>query len=264
MPEVRIRVGKPRSNDSGLRQKITNEVEALNVFLSYSSKDRRLAGRLKENLQFYGIRVFLAHEDITPSHQWLQEIIKNMKACDVFLPLLTREFSRSNWTDQEAGMAVVLSKHVMPLSVGGLKPYGFLAGFQALKLNQRTLDKCCVDILMGMVKQRKLREKTQNSFVESLTKSGNFDEAKEKSKLLEKLGPYNKEQVRRILQGYLENNQISGSWSAGPRVRDFLVQNSQFISSELDRLARDEDITGIRLGVSSETVEELVKAYLEK
>lgn len=233
------------------------------MFLSYSSKDRRLAGRVKEKLQFYGIKVFLAHEDITPSHQWLQDIIKNMKACDVFLPLLTREFSKSKWTDQESGMAVVLSKHVMPLGVAGLKPYGFLAGFQALKLNQRTLDKCCVDILTGLVKQRKLREKTQNSFVGSLVKSGSFDEAKEKCELLDKLGPYSKEQVQRILKGYLENSQISESWSAGPRVRRFLLQNSALIRSELERLARDEDVTDISSRISSESVQELVKAYME-
>lgn len=238
-------------------------IGALKAFLSYSSKDRRLAGRVKEKLQFYGVEVFLAHEDISPSHQWLQEIIKNVKACDVFLPL-TREFSKSNWTDQEAGMAVALSKHVMPLSLKGLKPYGFLAGFQALKLNQRTLDKCCMNIVTGMVKQTKLREKTQNSFVESLAKSDSFSEAKEKSELLDKLGPYNKEQVRRILKGYLENNQISGSWSAGPRVRKFLLRNSQFIKSDLERLAKNEDIPDIIRKVSSETVEELVKAYMEK
>lgn len=211
-------------------------IEALKAFLSYSSKDRRLAGRVKKKLEFYGIEVFLAHEDITPSHQWLQEIIKNIKACDVFFPLLTKEFSKSNWTDQEAGMAAVLSKHMMPLSLGGVKPYGFLAGFQALKLNQRTLDKCSVDILMGLARQKKLKEKTQNSFVESLIRSRSFDEAKERSELLDKLGPYKKEQVQRILKGYLENSQISGSWTAGPRVCKFLQKNPHLTSSDLDRL----------------------------
>src|SRR5258706_15187652 len=82
--------------------------DALKVqaFLSYSGKDRKLAGELKEGLEACGLSVFLAHEDIEPSVEWQTRILAELSTVDVFLPLLTSNFRESLWTDQESGVAV--------------------------------------------------------------------------------------------------------------------------------------------------------------
>lgn len=64
----------------------------LKVFISYSHKDRRLAKHIKNCLVSYGVDVFLAHDDIEPSAEWVREIKARLLDCHVFLPLLTDAF----------------------------------------------------------------------------------------------------------------------------------------------------------------------------
>ncbi|MDI6778481.1 MAG: hypothetical protein QMD77_04835 [Patescibacteria group bacterium] len=41
------------------------------VFVSYSTKDKSIAGKIKEQLEIFGLEVFLAHEDINvPLGEW--------------------------------------------------------------------------------------------------------------------------------------------------------------------------------------------------
>jgi len=103
------------------------------VFISYNSANKILAGEIKNELDKYGLITFLAHEDIQPSAIWINEIIRNLKQCDVFLPLLTDSFHDSEWTDQESGYAFALDKLIIPLKIHDI-PYGFINQFQALKL----------------------------------------------------------------------------------------------------------------------------------
>ena len=76
------------------------------IFLSYATDDRRLAGGIKDGVEVYGFRVFLAHEDLVPSEEWQQRIRAELRRCDVFIPLISENFRPSDWTDQEAGYAL--------------------------------------------------------------------------------------------------------------------------------------------------------------
>ncbi len=71
----------------------------LRVFISYTSLDKKLAGELKSYLAQYGIRVFLAHDTINPTDEWQVKILEALEKMDVFIPLLTKEFKLSDWTD---------------------------------------------------------------------------------------------------------------------------------------------------------------------
>lgn len=229
--------------------KASDNLETVDTFLSYNSKDRVLAGHIKERLEYFGVSVFLAHSDIEGGERWEREIIDKIRTCDVVLALVTPRFRKSKWTDHEAGMGIGASRHIIPLSVDGVKPYGFIARYQALKLNSGELAKSCKDIILAMKGKSKLKEKVQDSFIETFVKSGSFIEANEKSELLEELGPYSGKQVNKILRGYLDNSQIHRATTASSRVRAFLTRNRKLIraveegrgvtrltASELERL----------------------------
>lgn len=63
------------------------------LFISYSYKDKKLAGELKEALgEEYGFQVFLAHETISVSTKWEKEIMRNLRNCDALVALLTKSF----------------------------------------------------------------------------------------------------------------------------------------------------------------------------
>jgi len=78
------------------------------VFLSYSSKDRVIARKIKRGLNTFGVATFLAHDDLTPTVEWEEEILCALRECDAFLPILTENYPTSSWTDQEVGVAVGL------------------------------------------------------------------------------------------------------------------------------------------------------------
>lgn len=52
----------------------------IRIFLSYSSEDKIIAGKIKEILEGYGFVVFLAHEDLEPMVAFQDEIVNNLRS----------------------------------------------------------------------------------------------------------------------------------------------------------------------------------------
>jgi hypothetical protein len=63
---------------------------SLRIFLSYSTEDKISVGELSRELKYWGFETFMAHDDLTPATEWQEEIIGNLKQCDVFLPFLSK------------------------------------------------------------------------------------------------------------------------------------------------------------------------------
>lgn len=108
------------------------------VFLSYSDKDKALAGKLSAFLEENELDVFLAHEKIEISKEWRSEIIKHLESSDVLLALLTPNFGRSAWANQEVGYVMRRTVPVVPIIVGkvDIKRLGFLEGIQGIPIKR--------------------------------------------------------------------------------------------------------------------------------
>lgn len=98
----------------------------MKTFISYHSRIRRLAGRIKEYLDRYGFEGFLAHHDIAPQSKWVGEIEANLSTCDLFLALLTEEFETSSFCQQETGFAYCRKVDILPVLISRA-PMGFIA-----------------------------------------------------------------------------------------------------------------------------------------
>lgn len=203
----------PDEIDEKIRKYILNTDftnKTIRVFVSYSSEDKRLAGYLKSYLENYGLSVFLAHEDIQPTVEWEDEILHNLDGCDVFIPLLTDNFSRSKWTDQESGIALAKNKVIIPLRVS-TPPYGFIGKWQALKLdtsNWITFEKSCVDILDVIKEKKHLKESLADCLIKSLQNVPNFSAAEKILDILEKLEPFTKNQINEIFRVAVNDSQV--------------------------------------------------------
>ena len=101
------------------------------LFLSHASAHKVAVAKLKTELQFCGISAFLAHEDITPSSEWQNEIELALRSMHALAALLTPDFHDSNWTDQEVGFALGKGVLVVPVRLGS-DPYGFIGKVQGL------------------------------------------------------------------------------------------------------------------------------------
>jgi len=124
------------------------EGKRVEVFLSYSHEDRVLAGEIARLLTKREIDVFLAHEDIEVSEEWREEIFKHLESCFVLLALLTPNFEKSVWANQEAGHMRGKKGKVIPLIVGetDIKKFGFLEALQGIPVKEN-LEGCVEEIL---------------------------------------------------------------------------------------------------------------------
>lgn len=202
---------------------------SLLVFLSYSHKDRELAGELKLALAEFGFDVFLAHEDISPSSQWQKTILKKLRECDIFIPILTKEFPKSDWTDQETGVALSRGKLVMPLKVD-LNPYGFVGARQALVLNKESATKTCWNIAKALAESKRYAKLAKDGAIQVFLHSSTFDKAKDNLEELLELGLLSRKQFNDIMRGSSRNQNIYGSFKARPLMENLISKGKGRIS----------------------------------
>jgi TIR domain len=212
-------------------------------FLSYSHRDRQLAGRIRYVLGTYGIAAFLAHEDIQPSQEWQDEISHRLHACEVFFPLLTDSFKGSDWTDQETGIAVALNKIIVPLKAT-LDPYGFIARYQAQwfdaeelngSLNLPGIDESCWNVVRSLARRSDIGDRIKNGIIGKFAESGAFKEAGQYASRLQDIEPFDATQVEEIVRVSCKNSQIHGSFAARDYVRDLMKRNRFCVPGDLSR-----------------------------
>ena len=209
----------------------------LKAFISYSHKDRRLARHIKDCLVSFGVDVFLAHEDIEPSAEWAREIKERLLTCHVFLPLLTRAFPQSQWTDQETGMAVAAEKLIVPLKVDW-DPYGFIGAIQALKVDPDNPAEPCQRIIRTIAKHPTCRERFLDRLIRMFSQSGTFEAAGSYAGYLLDFEGYSPQQLRRVLLAAIENDQIHNSFKARRRLSEFVEIYKRDIDPALVKKAK--------------------------
>lgn len=208
--------------------------KTLRIFLSYSTEDKNLAGNIKKNLERYGLEVFLAHEDIEPSSEWQDEIVRNLKSCDIFMPIISKNFRNSDWTDQETGMAFIEGKVIIPLRTE-LVPYGFIGKYQALKLDLESIKDSCQRIIQTISKNDPLKEKLTDCIISSFVRSYSFSDANEKALMLKELKQFTEDQANEIIRGFIVNDQISGAYDAKPVVEEIFSNYTKFVKPLLKK-----------------------------
>lgn len=202
------------------------------VFISHSTKDLIIVGGIKSSLQYYGFDTFIAHEDIDPSKEWQEEILKNLDSCDIFMPILTRNFQTSFWCDQESGIAFEKRKIIISLAVE-IKPYGFLSRFQALKLNLNDITSFCKPIINSLKEDKNFKEKMKNCLIRSLLKSQQWEESNNKILLVKDMEPFDSGQITQIMKGFVENEELTGAFNVIDYVKVWIKKYAGLIEPGL-------------------------------
>lgn len=216
------------------------------LFISYSTLDKKLAGTFKQRLSEAGFNVFLAHEDIKPTDEWLRKIERELKRCQVFIALLSEHFHKSEWADQEAGYALSRSRAsrkkclIVPILVSPLShaPHGFLKDFQALKLYRLSIEQACDQLAEIIVDKLGLTDFKKDQVISKFALSGNFKTAKKHLGDLYELRPFSLDQSRRIAKATLSNNQIHWPQENHPRLRRLLADHFEELDSKTKEALR--------------------------
>ena len=102
------------------------------MFLSHRACYRKQVAHVREHLESQGVSCFLAHEDVTPSMMWQNEILNALNTMDIFIGFITDDFHSGGWPDQEVGYACMRDVSRVFVKLEGVDPVGMVAREQAL------------------------------------------------------------------------------------------------------------------------------------
>jgi hypothetical protein len=179
------------------------------AFISYSTKNKIIAGKIKLAFEDLRIDSFMAHEDIQPSQEWQKTILEHLAMCSIFVPVISEEFMESEWTQQEAGM--VMNNPgiiILPICISICNPPGFLARYQALKIKNEFIS-------AWLIGEALIKEKTTHVLpylVDHLKYVNGFRGAEDlMATIMPHLDKLSAEQVVEFADGCIKNAQV---WDA--------------------------------------------------
>lgn len=211
---------------------------SLRLFLSHSSKKKLLVTQIKQELLEYGVESFVAHEDIEPTKEWLEEIKLALNTCHAFVAILCSDFKSSNYCDQEVGYALQRGLLVVPVRVK-IDPYGFMAPLQGVSAFEKEPVEIAKEIKkllalhpttkpLMMAAESKRVERLVNDFL----CSSNYPTS---TALLKKLEAYDVlpiKLVEKIKKNWEKNDQIYGCRGIPRRMEDFFKYHARLQLAE--------------------------------
>jgi len=202
----------------------------LRGFLSYSAADRKLAADVKTYVAQLGVDSFMAHDDLVVSDEWKERIKSELQRMEVFIALLSKAFKSSDWAPQELGFAVSRSDVlIIPLSVDGTVPFGFIGHLQGKKLTEPITDSLFIAPL-----QRRYPRHLTPALIARLSRARSFRQAEA---LMDPLRPLFKDLVSSEIEAFVEaciaNGQIwDASLCAAEYIPEFITLNREKIRPE--------------------------------
>jgi hypothetical protein len=118
----------------------------MQAFMSYQTDERAVAALVSNLLVDVGVASFMAHDHIEVSAEWRNEILRQLASADLFVPILSAKYYTSIWCKQESGIAAFRNMTIIPLSIDGAIPQGFLDHIHFANLNRRFFDPTIISV----------------------------------------------------------------------------------------------------------------------
>jgi hypothetical protein len=192
-------------------------------------------GKIKKKLSKFDIDVFLAHEDIEGGEDWKIELVSEIKNSEIIIALLSKNYHHANFTDQELGMSLAYEKKIIPISIDGTIPYGFIEQYQSTKCDPEITDKDIRKLLSLIMNFSSTGKDFLNLLITKLSNAESYEDATFWGRKLLSYSKFTHEQINDIAQAYIKNNQIHGSFMAAPNVLYILKNNQKRIKPEFKK-----------------------------
>jgi serine/threonine protein kinase len=170
----------------------------LKLFVSHLSNNKKRMSAMKSNLSNWGISAFIAHEDIEPSREWMNEIEIGLQTMEVLAAVVEPGFKESDWCAQEVGYALGRNVDIIPLRAG-LDPFGFFGKYQGIQIKGKVPEDVANEITHLLLKKPKHRRR----LLECMSRSFSTLQSEQKTKLIELLDSWavvTDDQLKIILQ----------------------------------------------------------------
>lgn len=173
------------------------------MFISHKVENKDTASNLKKALEEYGVSGFVAHEDIKPTKEWLNTIKCALKTAHSLCVIITPDFVKSEWCDQEVGIAMGREIFCIPIKKG-TDPYGFLGEKQGIQSKGKMVSVVAKEVFSALC------ENQQSGYIEVLIElflnSNSEQNALKWINLLSSINTLRKEQASLIRDRYGDNS----------------------------------------------------------
>ena len=134
-----------------------------NIFISYSTEDSDKIKPILELLSsIQDTKIFFAEKTINPGDDIIQIIINNIKNSDVFIVFYSESAIKSNYVQQEIGVAKSNGKIIIPVLLDSNKPTEMLEGVNYLNFYGQTKQqiemKRLSDFIVQAVKSKRRKQ----------------------------------------------------------------------------------------------------------
>ena len=96
------------------------------VFISYARRDKQWAEWLGERLAKHGFRIWTDTTSVPAGESFFAELNKTIEKSDVVLALMSPDYFRSAWCQQETAAAAASKVPIIPVLVEPCEVQGFL------------------------------------------------------------------------------------------------------------------------------------------
>lgn len=207
------------------------------VFLSHSVQDKDFAIRLASKLRDYPfIEIFMAPDDIKAGTFWVDELKYNLKNSDVVLALLTENYHKSDWTEQEIGLAWAFEKRILALSLDGNMGNGYVKNFQIqtwpIDFNAIHLSKLTIDLYPTIENKDEFAEGVLKL---GLTTSGSFEQANAIASVIQRLVEHLKpELINYVIKAYEQNSQVTYAIKWNNLIEESFIAEKPFFQHDYE------------------------------
>jgi hypothetical protein len=177
------------------------------VFISHIVADKISATGLSRAMDEYAISSFVAHEDIHPSLEWQAEIERALRSMDAMIALVSPDFPKSKWTDQEVGFALGRGRLVIPIKLG-VDPYGFFGKHQAIQGEGRKANSIAADVYAALVRNPLTQARMVGPAVRVFADSASYRDAEGNAERLLGFPSMSISDLKRVEEACLANRQI--------------------------------------------------------
>ena len=189
------------------------------LFMTHVSSHKEFVGEVKTELADYGIDGFVAHEDIDPSKEWLEEIEEALQSCQALAVFLHDGFRESDWADQEVGYCLATHTKTIPLRFH-MNPYGFISRYQAANCSHSSPTEVAATVFSALLADMKLQ--SENALVTAFANSKLYTEAVRRSKRLVTIDSWSWPQLKEIEAAVRDNPQCAGAYFVPERIQEII------------------------------------------
>ena len=205
------------------------------TFLSYAENDKITAKNLANALSKYNFQVFLAHDDIPIGTDWDDRLKNEIYNRELFLVFLSEHFKHASFTNHEVGIATAYNKRIFPIIIDKTIPYGFMSKYQGKNINPELDSDEVFKLTNELMLFTNEGKKVIDDLIEQLLVSRSWPEANKIARELFAYTTFTPDQINNIAAAYVENFEVNGSWTAGPKSIELLSKNWNVVEQQFKK-----------------------------